>query len=201
MANWDTYQNQINKVRQEWDRAEPTLKRAEQVCEKIIAPSILELRYAGRRIVEGLNGIAEGLEEKEIQGYFQDAYFNCLRARHDAIDAATSKIAIDLDIAAKQLGYGPITQAFPKFSDLRLKLEDIRGKIVKSRGDREKRDEIYNGISENNFQEIVELYREFQTSEPVMVSLATKQRRATSFGWVFGIAGLVGLVVGLVSIL
>jgi hypothetical protein len=62
MAGWDDYREQLLSIRAEWDKAEADVKLAEQVGHKIVLPSIKELRYAGRRLVEVLTKIssAEG---------------------------------------------------------------------------------------------------------------------------------------------
>jgi hypothetical protein len=73
----------------EWNRAEADIKIAEQVANKVINPSIKELRYAGRRIVDGLVKAQRDDTSSEVISLFRDALFDCHRARHDAIDAGT----------------------------------------------------------------------------------------------------------------
>jgi hypothetical protein len=99
----------VSAVRDEWNNAEAAIKLAEQVNGEIVNPSVYELRYAGRRIVEALAhpDIEQG---KKLLG---DAHFDCCRARHDAVDAATSKISADLDLAVKHLGADTVLKSFP----------------------------------------------------------------------------------------
>jgi hypothetical protein len=117
MAVWERYGERIVSILAEWDSAEEAIKLAEQVNQKVVFPSIKELRYAGRRLVEALSLINSEGPDDEISALFNDAQFNCLRARHDAIDVATAKIALDLETALKKLGPKAILETFPKFSD------------------------------------------------------------------------------------
>lgn len=102
MADWNHYKARFVSICNEWDRAEEDIKVAEQINNKVVIPSVSELRYAGRRIIEALREIEKNGPEEKIIGLLQDAEFDCHRARHDAIDAATSKIAVDLEIATKK---------------------------------------------------------------------------------------------------
>lgn len=167
----------IAKIRAEWDRAEEDIKIAEQVCNKVVWPSVKELRYAGRRVVDALHAINDGLPTDEITKLLQDAEFDCHRSRHDAIDAATATIAIRLDTACEKLGYGPILDAFPQFPLLRTKLNGVMQRIRESRGDRNSREKIYSAIEAEKLNDIVLLYNAFTESEDIMKDLARRERR------------------------
>ena len=199
-ANWALYKDRLAAIREEWDKAEADIKQAEQVCGQVVFPSIKELRYAGRRLVEILTQIENNASEAVLADLFSDAEFDCIRARHDAIDAATAKVALDLENAAEKLGYLVLCQAFPKFSELRLKLAAVRGAIVKSRGNRTDRKAIYAVLESIDFPQLVGLFSEFQASEPVMKDMATAERRKSLrnsiFGWV-GVASLIASVIGI----
>ena len=114
-------------IQKEWNRAEEDIKTAELVVNKIVLPSIKELRYAGRRVIDALMIITanpHGADEGQIRSLLDDAKFDCHRARHDAIDAATSKIAIDLEIMVSKLGYHAILPAYPDFPQLYQNLDE-----------------------------------------------------------------------------
>ena len=111
--------------------------------------------------------LAEKQGIKEAAKRLQDAEFNCYCARHDAIDAATAKITIDLE-AASRLGHGAILAGYSKFPDMWQMLESIRGKITQSRRYREKRDEIYAEINDE-FISLIEMYRSYKGSENIIV--------------------------------
>lgn len=170
----------ICSVCAEWNDAEKAIKIAEQINGEIINPAIYELRYAGRRIIEALTLINDGnlVKAKSILG---DAQFDCCRARHDAIDAVTTKIASDLDVAREKLGAGSVLQAFPDFSSLVGSLYEVRDKIVESRENRENRNAIYESIQNGNLTQIVKKYKEFQASEPIMKQYAQSERRNKIF--------------------
>lgn len=48
----DEWAKRLKSIQEAWDEAEHAIKLAEQIQQEIINPSIYELRYAGRRIVE-----------------------------------------------------------------------------------------------------------------------------------------------------
>jgi uncharacterized protein YdcH (DUF465 family) len=123
----------------EWNRAETDIKIAEQVANKVVNPSIKELRYAGRRIVDALLKVREGGSPEEVKQLLTDALFDCHRARHDAIDAGTSKVALDLEVMTDKIGYDILLRTYPNFPALFRNLNNIRKKIAESRGNRDSR--------------------------------------------------------------
>lgn len=179
----------------EWAKAEADIKRAEQVAEKIVFPSIKELRYAGRRLAESCTLISDG-NYIEAEKRLQDAIFDCHRARHDALDAATAKIAADIALMAKTLGYSAITQAFHKFSDLHTALEECRVMIVSSRKETASREQIYITITESRFPLLVELYRELQACEAVIVKIATSERWHVKLLYIGLIVETITIIIG-----
>lgn len=181
----------LEEIRQEWDQAERCIKLAEQVNGEIINPAIYELRYAGRRIMEAI-ALAD---EATVASRLQDAKFDCMRARHDAIDAATSKIAADIDLALKHLGASVILEHAPDIVALGRELGAIRDSISISREKREDRNAIYAVIMQDNMQDIVRRYNEFKYSEPLLKKYAGKQRRSNGWLMVFGIAGILTFIV------
>jgi hypothetical protein len=89
------------------------------------------------------------LQSRSVAGFtladklLNDAHFDCCRARHDAIDAATSKIAADIRIAIEKLKPDVVLKHFPKITELYKKLQNVRKKIAVSRENREDRDGIH----------------------------------------------------------
>jgi hypothetical protein len=84
---------------------------------------------------------------KKISAFFRDACFDCHRARHDAIDAATSTILVELEIFVQEFGVASVVNAFPEYFALIEKIQIVRNKIAKSRGDRDNRESIYSPSS------------------------------------------------------
>jgi len=134
----------------EWNKAEGAIKLAEQVNGEIINPAIYELRYAGRRLIEAFARVSSGNVAEALR-LLRDAHFDCCRARHDAIDAATAKIVSDLEIAVARLGPEAVLTSFPEFSQLLGALGEVRDKIAISREDRQNRDAIYETLESGKF--------------------------------------------------
>jgi hypothetical protein len=139
----------LKSIQDEWNKAEEDIKTAEMVVQNIVIPAIKELRYGGRRVIDvlmAITGNPENPDHDRITALLDDARFDCHRARHDAIDAATAKIAADLEIMVEKLGCESILPAFPSFPSLYRNLTDIRDQICKSRRNRDNREAIYSVI-------------------------------------------------------
>lgn len=188
----------LAEIRREWDKAEETIKKAEQVCGKVVTPAIKELRYAGRRLVDMLNGLVAGEPKKEIENYLADAVFDCYRARHDAIDAATSQMAKDLRLKREYLGLDNVLKVFPAFPQLWAELNDVKAKIAESRKNRTDRNAIYATVDATDFPGLVRMYESLMESEPLMRSLAKRERRNLFASYSIGI---VGIILGIFGIL
>lgn len=199
MSDLDDFRNLLDSINNEWNRAEGDIKQAEQVCAKVIEPAINELRYAGRRLIDAISLTGKGTAPRGIESLLTDALFDCHRARHDAVDAATSKITLDLDILQTSLGIDVVLQAFPDFPALVREVDALREKIVASRKIRENRENIYTGIEAVDFPELVSRYNALRSSEPIMLRLAKRRRRERVGALAFGIIGIVGTVFTIIS--
>lgn len=203
MLKLDDFRTLLDKIYDEWNRAERDIKQAEQVCSEVINPAVNELRYAGRRLVDAIGRTNNGGAAKDIDALLTDALFDCHRARHDAVDAATSKIAIDLDVFREKLGIDVVLQAFSDFPALVEEVDSVRQKIVASRSARDRRENIYSGIEALDFPALVKNYNRLKSSEPIMRELAMRHRRErlknTIFGWIGIGIGVVGLIISILS--
>ena len=197
MAECDEYKSILAGISSEWDQAEKDIKIAEQVCGEVVTPSIKELRYAGRRIVDALNEMAADGDKQKISNYLQDAKFNCHKARHDAIDAAISKISITLELMSQKLGYKNIITVYSGFSDFWAQLSATKEKIVASRGDRENRENLYAAIENSEIQKLVVEFGKIQRAEPIIMSIAKKEKMAM---WGSYAIGLIGIIIAIVAI-
>lgn len=175
------------------------IKQAEQVCLEVVNPAINELRYAGRRLIDAIGRTSNGAAPKDIEALLTDALFDCHRARHDAVDAATSKIAIDLEVFPDKLGIDVVLQGFPDFGDLFNEVELVRQKIAASRGARERRENIYTVIETVDFPALVASYNRLKGSMQIMRELAKKRRRERVWSWALGIGGIVIGAAGLIA--
>lgn len=171
------------RLREEWDQSEACIKAAEQVNGDVVMPSIMELRYAGRRAVDALNAAATGKME-DAKDYLSDAIFNCHCSRHDAIDVATAVIAQQLEDVAKKLGYEHVLAAYPAYAELHTRTSRIKAKIRLSRGDRSKRAEIYEAIHTDDLPSLASAYEEFLGARSLMSKLAARGRRRLLLGWI-----------------
>ncbi len=176
----------ILSIIDEWNKAEKAIKIAEQVNGEIINPAVYELRYSGRRIVEAF-GYLQQNDIVKANKLLNDAHFDCCRARHDAIDAATTKISNDLAIAVRKIGPRFVLQNFPSYTQLIKELSSTRRKIANSREDRENRDVIYSSIESDNLTTIIDYYDEFQANELILKRSGRWERLKTVFsflGWI-----------------
>jgi hypothetical protein len=186
----------LESIRDEWGRAERDIKLAEQVCNEIVFPSINELRYGGRRVVDTVRAVVAGSSQKDIDALLADALFDCHRARHDAIDTATAKIAITIDIMVSKLKYEAILPCYADFPILVSDLAAVRKKVSISRKDRENREAIYTVIEETDFPALVDRYQGLQASEPIMKRLAKRNRWKDAIGYIGFVIGIIGLPLG-----
>ena len=186
----------LRETRADWDLAEDHVKLAELVDGEAIIPSINELRYAGRRLIDALTAIAAG-DVGRANGFLGEARFFCLRARHDALDATLLTISGDVKNKLDHLDYEVIAVCFAPLPELRTALHRASNAVAKSRGNREDRDLIYKTVATTDFPRLVELYQEFSSSQDLMVRM-TKRRRWTSFLTnCFGIAGMIALLIAI----
>ncbi|MDR3534146.1 MAG: hypothetical protein P4L90_26725 [Rhodopila sp.] len=187
----------LSKICAEWNKAEADIKLAEQVCDQVVIPSIMELRYAGRRLMQAMEKISKGGNAAEAVALLQDACFDCHRARHDAIDAATAQISVTLKEAVTRLKHEAVLQAFPKYSALMHALGTVRTNIVDSRASQDVRESLYAVVEDSHFPDLVSLFREFQTSESTMVAIAGRQRIERLISRAALFVGVIALVAGI----
>lgn len=193
VADWAA---RIHSICESWNEAEKTIKVAEQVNAEIVNPAIYELRYAGRRIIEALN--AHELEDfQKRDNLLHDAEFECCRAKHDAIDAITAKIASDMEIATRRLGANTILINFPQITAMYANLHEIREKVATSREQREDRDAIYATLEAGDLPELVRLHSQLKGSESLLRAAAKSQRLKQWAAYTFG---FIGFLVGLFSL-
>ncbi|MCX7899848.1 MAG: hypothetical protein N2444_07180 [Methylocystis sp.] len=173
----DSHVEHLKSICAEWDKAEEDIKLAELVCSDVVNPAIKELRYAGRRIVDAIQCMDSGGTDEDIQGFLNDAKFDCYRARHDAIDVATAKMAKDIEIMVRKIKYDAILKSYPKFPELYGSLNVLRTKIARSRKQRQNREAIYSSIENVDMPELVELFQNLRGCEPMMIDLEKSDRR------------------------
>ncbi|MBX3508432.1 MAG: hypothetical protein KF714_06565 [Parvibaculum sp.] len=199
MASQQDIEAALDALCEEWNKAESAIKLAEQVNGEIVNPAIYELRYAGRRVVEALSKREE--DPDTAKKLLDDAHFDCCRARHDAIDAATSKMTADLRIAIDRIGADVVLDKFRDLSKLLAELSKVRKLIATSRENRNDRDSIYATIQDVNLFDIVSMFDEFQASETVLKAAAARIRISRFISYGFGVLGItLTIVFGILSL-
>ena len=81
------------------------------VQEELCLPAVNELRYAGRRLIDAWISVRRG-DLAEATAKIKDAKFDCHRARHDSIDAISSKIAKDISITVDAFTVSIVVNAY-----------------------------------------------------------------------------------------
>ena len=191
----EQFREQHDIYLKEWMRAEEVLKITERIKNETFIPSIKELRYASRRVVQADIDFNNKLAiEEAVRAHLTEAIENCRKARHDAIDSATNYIHEQLDKLSEQVGLAVLCQAFPNYASLRKTIKAIDERIVASRKDRCCLDDEYEKIKRDHLLKAVDLYHELECSEDAIKAIQKKQRK----DFVLGIVG-VGLVVGLIA--
>ena len=195
---------------EQWNIAETRIKRAEQVrANEIVAPAIFELRYAGRKIVDSLeivlkSDISSDTKSRDtVVSYIADATEDCVKAKHDAIDAMMNFVTSWFDDLEKKIGVEEIQKFFPNYFEVVGTISVIQEQIADSRGDRNKlRDSIYNRIDGEDYDKVLNLFVTMKSSQE-RVTLASNRNKSKSrkennlkyYGLVFGAAGWVGLLI------
>lgn len=185
----------ILRINEEWNRAEEAIKRAEQINNEVVTPAIKELRYTGRRIAHSLVGLIEGDSDDRILDNLSDALQNCFRARHDAVDAAVSKVNVDLEVVVERLGYDNCLACFPPLPELLSKVTQAQNMIAQSRGSSGGREEIYETLEAVNLVEIIGQYHAFVNAEKYIKARALKERRRVFGSYIVGAVGVLALFV------
>jgi len=193
---------------EQWNIAERRIKAAEQVrANEVVASAIFELRYAGRKVTDALTLILKQdwhnpETYEKIHAYIADATEDCVKAKHDAIDAIIDFVTTWFYRIELSLGLAAVQQFFPTYIAIRTIIADIQDRISESRGDRTiSRDAIYNEIEEKYLPDILALYRQMQFSNPAVSAAARKDRRERRFlVCTAGIAillAIVGIAIGM----
>jgi hypothetical protein len=93
----DKLDARLRELISQWGIAERRIKQAENArAQEIVSSAIYELRYADRKIVDLLElALTQDWENDDksadqIHAYIEDAIEDCVKAKHDAIDAVMS---------------------------------------------------------------------------------------------------------------
>lgn len=185
--------DRLQRLHKAWSEAEEALKISEQQVGDVVIPAIKELRYAGRKLIKGLENYRQGTRIDITDREIEDAIFDCYRSRHDATDAATAAIALRLELALKRIGPEVIVSGFPEYAELMATLSSVRRKVAAARKDGNGRHDLYEDLEAKDLPRIVEIFERFKIVEPTLkrnrfLNFLTQQ--GLNLGWL--VAAILG---------
>jgi len=189
----------LSKVQLEWNKAEAAIKAAEMTSHDVVVPSINELRYAGRKLVDALELLSTQADREQVETLLREAVFNCQLARYDAIDAVTAVIALNADLLIENVGYNSLLSYYPNFSGFLKKIQQIRERIAASREDRSQRSTIYSAIEITDLPELINEYERVRSLEPVLKGVERKRRKELLISRITALGGLIFGLLGMIS--
>lgn len=179
----------------EWNRAEEWIKRGEIMNRNVLLPSINELRYAGRRLVDACEARERG-DHKNAETYLQDAEQNLIRARHDVVDAIAGFVSDRANECRDRLGADRLQKHFAGYGALFGLLNSVLETTALSRNERTRRNEIYEAMMRDDLPRLQDLYRAMETSLPAIEENIGKENKRHIYVMLFGITGVIIGVIG-----
>lgn len=173
----------IQEYSTQWFRAEEAIKSFERLEAKVLMASVQELRYAGRRFAQILdtyykkNGDLSQDDVRHLEVHLIEAIQNCIKARHDALDAAVHFIHKRISTLISAVGLLEVKAHFPNFNNLVDEIKAIDKKIVEARADRSKLDGNYDAILIEHRDKLIKFYGELENSESaIRAALLSKNK-------------------------
>jgi hypothetical protein len=165
------FSTRIQEYSRQWFRAEEAIKAFERLEAKVLMASVQELRYAGRRFAQILDvchkksGVFSPADLQELEIHLIEAIQNCIKARHDALDAAVHFIHKRITTLISAVGIFEVRAHFPNFNLLEDEIKAIDRKIIEARADRSKLDGNYDAILLEHRDKLIRFYKELESSE------------------------------------
>jgi hypothetical protein len=182
------------KISERWNRCERLLKKAERVRGEVVAPSVNELRYAGRRFVDAISLLSNDKisdeEQAEAQNYLNEAFLFCMRAEHDCVDAIVMYAHMLIETYSRIYGAMLLMQACPSLEKYRLIKPEIDQLIQYSREERIKRDDLYQNIIENHLEQLIQIASSMEMAEPIIKQEKINRRNEKIINYAIGLTGL-----------
>ncbi len=187
---------QVADLSEDWDKTEKWIKFGEHLTSKVMNPSINEMRYAGRRLVDAYHATQNGLKEEATQ-HIHDAKDNLMKARHDVIDASMAYLNTRFNNINEDLGAANFNNHFSKYGEYLMLLEKIKSQISESRECRTLRDEIYSKIIEDDLPDLINLHDKLKLSLPAIEKgVSEKRKHDQKFLW----GGIIGIIIGIIGV-
>lgn len=170
----------LDAVEEQWNTAEEFMKRVEGLGRgEVVGPSVNELRYAGRRLVDAYsilkNETLNAQAKKEAELFLSEAKSFCMKAQHDAIDAAVTFIDRALYEFELKVDSVFIQAHFTSYKKLKKEIRKSREAMSQSRKDRTQRASLYSQISTASIEEIIELFLDLDGDKPEIHAAFTRQ--------------------------
>ena len=168
--------SQISQFCNDWNKTEKWVKKGENINGNVVLPSINEMRYAGRRLVDAFEA-AEKNDAEAAMRHFSEARDNLIKARHDAVDSIIHHFSENTNKYRENLGAGNLQKHFSEYGTLFSLLKNIESEISNSREKRENRDTIYGKIMQKDLPKLCELYSSLDASIPAIEQNIKKEDR------------------------
>jgi len=193
--------NLLNELIKQWNIAERRIKRAEQISGDVVISAIFELRYAGRKLADALTLVLtrDWKNDREIYEtiyrYLADAIEDCVKAKHDAIDATVDFVVSWLNEVDRKIGSGKLQELFPSYLEATAKIAGIQEQIAYSRQHRvASRDSVYDQIEQTDYESILALYKTMLLSKERVQAIVDRDARQHRVHIGILIAGAIGAV-------
>src|SRR5260370_28518963 len=112
----------LRELISQWNIAERRIKQAENArAQEIVSSAIFELRYVGRKVVDAIHLVLDKNWEndeaaaEQIHAYIDDAIEDCVKAKHDAIDAVMSFVVRWFWEQERLIGLRNVQQFYPDY--------------------------------------------------------------------------------------
>lgn len=173
------------------------LKIVEHFIDSIDTTTLNDSRYALRAVIDCIDATFNK-DGNDFEKHHSLA-MNALRiAWHDIVDIMHDEFKIYLDELAKK--YGPdIVAKQIKLADCHKCIRKVQDLITESRGDREKRIDLYQQINKSDLHKMLELYRDCVDMEPAIASAFKKERKGKLISKTTVTIATLSLITGITS--
>jgi hypothetical protein len=175
----------LKDLNTQWNIAERRIKKAEFVQGGVVVNSaIFELRYAGRKLIDAHALIREkdwkndSKTYEDICRFLADAIEDCVKAKHDAIDAMVDFVTNWFNELEARVGPEKLVSLFPEYLVTTASIAQIQDKIAQSRENRiAARDGVYDEIEKVEYKSLLDLYDKMRLSRDRIDLIHSSQRR------------------------
>lgn len=170
--------SEISRLYSNRERAEKRIRRVGLFEQRVIAPSIDELQYAGKQMDCALECVNAN-DFVKAREHLEQADENITKASYDAIDGAVEFVESEMHSYADDLGYANLNEQFGHYQGLFGALIRLKRHIASAGANREQRDEAYRDIAEGaDFEALQNYFDELRGSAPaIRASIARNNRR------------------------